>query len=119
MNVRPTRDRVVKVGLTNPGTAGNSVSLRGKVTLARKSLMCINILALAACASGGGYPDIKDVTAVTEEKPQPGVDILTDPAANDRYNSDLEGWGDRLHAAGLRLCRFYQRTGMPNVDCDR
>lgn len=95
------------------------MNLRGSFTFARKSLMCVNILALTACASGGGYPDIKDVSAVTEAKPLPGADILTDPAASDRYNSALEGWGDRLHAAGMRLCRFYQRTGMPNIDCGK
>lgn len=67
----------------------------------------------------GGFPDAKDVAAVTEAKPKPGADILTDPAADARYNSSVEGWGERLRAAGMRLCRFYERTGMPEVDCGK
>lgn len=72
---------------------------------------------LAACTTTGTYPAVADINAVTEKKPLPPATILTDPAANDRYNSALEAYGDRLHAAGLRLCRYFQRTGMKGLDC--
>jgi hypothetical protein len=74
---------------------------------------------LLACKTTGGFPDPKDVAAATEVKPQPGDDILRDPAAGDRYDSAIEGWGDRVRAAGMRLCRFYARTGMPTVHCPK
>ncbi|MGF7152599.1 hypothetical protein [Novosphingobium gossypii] len=73
----------------------------------------------AMCQTGSGYPDSKDIAAITEAKPRPGPETLTDPIANDRYNSSLEGWGDRLHAAGMRLCRFYKRSGLPKADCGK
>lgn len=54
---------------------------------------------------------------MTEAKPRPGADILTEPAANDRYNSAIEARGDRIYAAGARLCRFFERNGMKGLDC--
>ncbi|OGT55465.1 MAG: hypothetical protein A3E01_09155 [Gammaproteobacteria bacterium RIFCSPHIGHO2_12_FULL_63_22] len=51
-----------------------------------------------------------------EPKPVPTDAIVTDPVAAEHYNAALESWGDRLHSAGARLCRFFQRTGMPGVD---
>ena len=75
-------------------------------------------LALSACATNPApYPAVADVQAVTEAKPRPTPDILTDPAASDRYNAALEAWGERLHSAGLRLCRYFERTGMRGVEC--
>jgi len=53
---------------------------------------------------------------VTEAKPVPGDEIVTDPVASAKYNAAVEAWGDRLRAAGMRLCRFFDRTGM-DVDC--
>jgi hypothetical protein len=55
--------------------------------------------------------------AVTEAKPIPGDDIATDPVAEAHYNAAVESWGDRLQAAGARLCRFYARTGMKGLVC--
>jgi hypothetical protein len=72
---------------------------------------------LSACKTTSAYPPPQDIVEVTEAKPTPGADILTDPAAGDRYDSAIEGWGDRVRAAGMRLCRFYARTGMPGVTC--
>ncbi len=115
MSVRPTKDRGSQVGLTRPGTAGSSAYLRGKLTIALKALTFVNGLALSGCETTGGYPYPNDVAAVMEEKPRPRPEILTDPAAHARYNSALKGWSDRLHAAGMRLCRFYERTGMPTI----
>lgn len=57
---------------------------------------------------------------MTEEKPLPGDEIATDPQAEAQYNADVESWGERLKAAGERLCRFFDDTGMPGLDdvCD-
>lgn len=46
-----------------------------------------------------------DLKAVTEAKPAPTDEILTDAKANDRYNAAVELWGERLWRAGTRICR--------------
>lgn len=56
-------------------------------------------------------PSHLDIEAVAQAKPKPTAAILTDPKANDLYNHEVEAWGDRIHAAGLRLCRFYKDLG--------
>jgi hypothetical protein len=52
------------------------------------------------------------VAAATEAKPRPTAEIVTSAEAAEHYNVEIEAWGERLHAAGARLCRFYQRQGM-------
>ncbi|WP_157081354.1 hypothetical protein [Sphingomonas koreensis] len=32
------------------------------------------------------------------------------------YNASVESWGDRLHAAGGRLCRYFRDIGM-KIEC--
>lgn len=88
--------------------------------LRSSSRLCVAgaLLLVSACKTPGIYPPRQDLIEVTEKKPTPGADILTDPAAGDRYDSAIEGWGDRVRAAGMRLCRFYGRTGM-KVLCER
>lgn len=82
-----------------------------------KHLAVLPALALAACTTTtAGYPPRADVEAVTAAKPKPTAAILTDPAANALYASKIEAWGDAISAAGKRLCRFYETTGM-DVDC--
>jgi len=49
---------------------------------------------------------------VTEKKPAPTDDIVTDPKASALYNASVESWGDRVSAAGGRLCRFFKARGM-------
>jgi hypothetical protein len=77
-------------------------------------------IALLCCACGErpilGNPPVADVEAVVEKKPAPSEAILTSPAASARYNAAIEGWGDRVSAAGGRLCRFFKARGM-EVDC--
>jgi len=63
-----------------------------------------------------GFPPPADIAAVTEAKPLPSPDILTDPAASDRYGASVESWGERVQAAGVRLCRFFAAQGM-KADC--
>lgn len=74
---------------------------------------------MSACAKPGGFPPLADLQAATEAKPVPGDEIATDPVAEANYNVDLEGWGDRVRSAGVRLCHFYEETGMPmpGFDC--
>lgn len=76
------------------------------------------IINLTACTERPqiGVPPIADIHAATEAKPRPTSDILTDPAADARYNAAVEGWGERVRAAGVRVCRFYQRVGV-KVEC--
>lgn len=62
------------------------------------------------------FPPPADLEAVTEPKPKPTVDIVTSAQAAERYNAEVEGWGDRVSAAGARLCRYYRDLGM-KVDC--
>jgi hypothetical protein len=52
------------------------------------------------------FPPNADLQAVTEPKPKPTPDIVTDPQANERYNAAVEGWGDRVLDAGQRICTW-------------
>ena len=65
-------------------------------------------LLVSACGVSGGHPPLADLKAVTEMKPQPVGDIAADPVADAHYNAALEAWGDRLHSAGVRLCKFFK-----------
>lgn len=71
---------------------------------------------LAGCKSAHDFPPRADVEAATEAKPVPPTTILTDPTASDRYNAELENWGERVQAAGVKLCRYFKEKGM-EVDC--
>ena len=53
---------------------------------------------------------------MTEAKPIPSDAIATDPQVEAQYNADVESWGDRVSAAGGRLCRFFAGVDMPGVD---
>lgn len=80
--------------------------------------LCVVLLAAAGCSTTGSYPPKADIAAITEAKPVPPVTILTDPAASELHASRVEAWGDRLSSAGQRLCKFFARTGMDDLDCD-
>jgi hypothetical protein len=77
------------------------------------------LVLLAACKTTSAFPPAKDIAEVTERKPAPKGEILTDADAGDLYDSDIEAWGERVRAAGMRLCRFYERTGMPDIACPK
>lgn len=57
------------------------------------------------------FPPSADVAAVTEPKPVPPIEIVTDEAAAVQYDADIESWGERLHSAGSRLCRWFNENG--------
>lgn len=81
--------------------------------------VAITFLFLSACKTvqPQAGPPAADIISVTESKPKPPAAILIDPAANDRYNASVEAWGDRIRAAGMRLCTFYQYINMPHIVC--
>lgn len=74
---------------------------------------------MSACAASGGYPPLADLKAATETKPVPTDAIATDPVAEANYNAKVDGWGDRLHSAGVRLCVFFKDTGMKGLTCPK
>lgn len=76
-------------------------------------------IALAGCGEKPsiGFPSRADVQAVIAAKPKPSAKTLTDPDANDTYNSALEAWGDRISAAGHRICKSLVTQGMPGLTC--
>jgi hypothetical protein len=57
--------------------------------------------------------------AATEPKPAPTDDIATSQAAADHFSASIEGWGDRVSAAGGRLCRWTERTYKLKLDCPK
>ena len=82
-----------------------------------RNLAVLTVLPLAiGCATARDFPPRQDLQAATETKPLPPASILTDPSANDHYNAQLEAWGERVQAAGVRLCRYFKAKGM-EIDC--
>ncbi len=81
------------------------------------SALLLMPLLVSACAASGGFPPPADLQAVTEAKPVPVDAIATDAAAEAHYNAAVESWGDRVSAAGGRLCRFFDRRGMKGLTC--
>lgn len=57
-------------------------------------------------------PPSADLEQVIEEKPVAGPEIVTSAAAAATYDAAIESWGDRLSAAGGRLCRWAVDNGM-------
>ena len=83
-----------------------------------RSLPLLALLAASGCASSVEIPPpVADLKAVTEAKPVPGNDIVTSQKAADDYSAAVEGWGDRISAAGGRLCRWTERTYKVHVGC--
>jgi hypothetical protein len=119
MSVRPASELGVAADLTPTPGNGKESRFPSPRNLCRVNRSTVLILfALAACKTASPtLPPAADLIAVTEDKPKPNAAILTDPSADARYNSAVEAWGDRIRAAGLRLCRFHERTGMHILAC--
>ena len=62
------------------------------------------------------FPPSADLKAVTEAKPVPTDEILISEAAAAKYDADVELWGDRLHDAGVRICRWAKDSGL-KIEC--
>lgn len=56
-------------------------------------------------------PSAADIEALQEAKPEYLPEYLRDSKLNDRYNSDVESWGERLGSTGVRLCHWYNDRG--------
>ena len=62
------------------------------------------------------FPSRAEVANLQEAKPPPTADIVTDAQASERYNAKVENWGDRLSAAGRRMCQWFNAIGA-DFDC--
>lgn len=61
------------------------------------------------------FPSAADLAV--EEKPRLDPAAIESEAALDRYEIELELWGDRGWATVARLCRFFDEMGMKGLDC--
>jgi len=88
----------------------------------RPALLLLPLALLAASGCGERvrstpiFPPSADVAALQEAKPVPTDDIVTDARAEARYNAAVESWGDRVSAAGVRVCRWFNANGA-KFDC--
>jgi len=86
-------------------------------TPSRMRLPLLLLFASAANACGGrehltlSYPPSADLSAVVEPKPIATPDIVTSDQAAADYSASVEAWGDRVSAAGGRICRWVVETG--------
>jgi hypothetical protein len=60
-----------------------------------------------------------DLKAAVEPKPVPGEDIATSDQANADYSASVEAWGDRISAAGGRICRWSERVYKIRIGCPK
>lgn len=89
-------------------------------SLISRSLPLAALLLVSACATPGAIPPpAADIKAVIEAKPIPSDDIATSQKAADDFSASIEGWGDRISAAGARLCRWTERTHKIKLDCPK
>jgi hypothetical protein len=78
------------------------------------------LLLASACATPGAIPPpAADLKAVIEPKPVPSDEIATSQKAADLFSAEIEAWGDRISAAGARLCRWTERTHKVRLDCPK
>lgn len=83
-------------------------------------LPLLALLAASACGGRGELlPPAADLQAVSETKPAPTDDIATSQLAADQYSADVEAWGDRISAAGARLCRWTERVYKVRIGCPK
>lgn len=91
-----------------------------KRNLTSLSVPLAALLLASGCETPGAiHPPVDDLRAVVEPKPAPGDDIATSQKAADDYSASLEGWGDRISAAGGRICRFAERTYKIKISCPK
>lgn len=82
-------------------------------------LIAASLAIVSGCSATGStqaaFPSAADLMV----KPRPVADPagLTSEAALDRYETDLEVWGEDGWLQVARLCRFFDEIGMPNLDC--
>jgi hypothetical protein len=87
--------------------------------ISRSVLLLTPLLALG-CARGVTLPPpVADLQAVVEPKPVPSDDIATSQKAADDFSASIEAWGDRISAAGGRICRWSERVYKVKVGCPK
>ena len=87
----------------------------------RYAMMAGAALTVSACGQRTPMvpsPPAADVEAAAEAKPVPPVEIVTDEAAAVAYDEALEAWGERVSAAGRRVCLWLVENGGDYV-CER
>lgn len=73
-------------------------------------------VAVASCATPAGtWPPAADLTV--RAKPVPPDDVLTSRIAGEMHDNAVEAYGEAGWAQVARLCRFFERQGMPGLDC--
>jgi len=93
--------------------------MRLPLSRTRSLLIAVSFVTVSACSATGStqaaFPSAADLTV----KPRPVADAagLTSEAALDRYETDLELWGEEGWLQVGRLCRFFDEMGMPNLNC--
>lgn len=85
-----------------------------------RSLLLLTFALATSCAGQVALPPpAADLKAAVEPKPVPGDDIATSQKAYDQYQQNIEGWGDRISAAGGRLCRWSERVYKVKIGCPK
>ncbi|TDW65333.1 hypothetical protein EDF57_103517 [Novosphingobium sp. PhB55] len=82
-------------------------------------------LSLALLAAGcktcpdPAFPRAADVAALTAPRPKipPAALDPGNPTAAANYQSADRAWGKSISDSGSRVCRYFERVGMPGVKC--
>jgi hypothetical protein len=91
-----------------------------KLSRISRLLPLVALWLVSACQTPGSIlPPADDLKAVVEPKPVPTDEIATSQKAADLYSSEIEAWGDRISAAGGRLCRWSERVYKVKIDCPK
>lgn len=81
------------------------------------SLMIASLgVGAASCAkTAGAFPPATDL--IVQPKPVPPDEVLTSRIAGEQYDNAVEAYGEAGWSQVARLCRFFERQGMPGLDC--
>lgn len=85
-----------------------------KLDKMRPALAGAMLLTVSACGQPTPvktFPPAIDVEAAVEPKPLPPMEIATDEQAALEYDIALEAWGERIHSASLRVCKWLVEQG--------
>ena len=82
-------------------------------------------LSLALLAAGcktcpnPAFPRADDVAALTAPRPKipPAALDPANPTAAANYQSADRSWGKSVSDSGARICRYFERMGMPGLKC--
>jgi hypothetical protein len=77
------------------------------------------LLASGCGTSGAIHPPVDDLKAAVEPKPVPTDEIAVSQKAADDFSAAIEGWGDRVSAAGARICRWSERVYRVKIGCPK